>query len=153
MPSPRSSSRRSSKSSSKGSSKSSSKGSSSSKKAKTRKQVRIHSPLNQTRNYSLSSTEKAHKKTMQRYKNCPAYPEFDDFPCVKAYSVFDNMAEYEEHKDLLGLRNNSRVSSINSHYLKTRKKHVSEGKYSRKIPHEFRVYNKDTGEIHDIRFF
>jgi hypothetical protein len=63
------------------------------------------------------------------------------------------MEEYEQHKDIVGLRNHSRKSSIKSHYLKAREKHVSEGKYSRKIPQEFRVYNKDTGEIRDIRSF
>jgi hypothetical protein len=145
MPSPRSSSKR--------SSKSSSRRSSSSKKAKTRKQVRIHSPLNQVRAYSLSPTEKANKRHTSRYRACPKYPEEDDFPCSKAYTVFENMHEYEQHKDDFGLRGNSKKTSVRSHYSQMQDKFATEGKTARKIPHEYRLYNTDTGEIHDVRYF
>jgi len=149
MPSPRSSSRRSSKSSSK----SSSTRSSSSKKAKTRKRVRINSPLNQVRAYTLSSTEKANKRHTHRYKACPKYPEEDDFPCSKAYAVFENMKDYEQHKDDFGLRDHSKRQSIRSHYSQMRGKFALEGKLARKIPQEYRLYDTDTGAVHDLRFF
>jgi len=145
MPSPRSSSKR--------SSKSSSRRSSSSKKAKTRKQVRMHSPLNQLRLYSLSPTEKANKRHMPRYRACPKYPEADDFPCSKAYTVFENINEYEQHKDDFGLRGNSKKASVKSHYSQILDKFATEGKISRKIPHEYRLYDTDTGAIHDVRYF
>jgi hypothetical protein len=146
MPSPRSSSKRSSKSSSRRSS-------SSSKKAKTRKRVRINSPLNQVHAYSLSSTEKANKKYASRYRACPKYPEADDFPCSKAYTVFENMHEYEQHKDDFGLRDNSKRASVRSHYSQMRERFATEGKLARKIPQEYRLYDKDTGAVHDLRFF
>ena len=146
MPNPRSSSKRSSKSSSRRSS-------SSSKKAKTRKQVRIHSPLNQVRAYSLSPTEKANKRHTSRHRPCPKYPEEDDFPCSKAYTVFENMHEYEQHKDDFGLRGNSKRASVRSHYSQMREKFATEEKLARKIPKEYRLYNTDTGEVHDLRFF
>jgi len=149
MPSPRSSSKRPSKSSSR----SSSRRSSSSKKAKTRKQVRINSPLNQFRAYSLSPTEKANKRHMPRYRACPKYPEEDDFPCSKAYTVFENINEYEQHKDDFGLRGNSKRASVKSHYSQMRYKIATEGKIARKIPHEYRLYDTDTGAIHDVRYF
>jgi len=149
MPSPRSSS----KSSSKRSSKSSSRRSSSSKKAKTRKQVRINSPLNKVHAYSLSSTEKANKRHTSRYKACPKYPEEDDFPCSKAYTVFENMHEYEQHKDDFGLRDHSKRKSVRSHYSQMREKFATEGKIAIKIPQEYRLYDKDTGAVHDLRFF
>jgi hypothetical protein len=146
MPSPRSSSKRSSKSSSRRSS-------SSNKKAKTRKQVRINSPLNKVHAYSLSSTEKANKRHTSRYRACPKYPEEDDFPCSKAYTVFENMHEYEQHKDDFGLRDHSKRSSVRSHYSQMREKFATEGKNARKIPPEYRLYDTDTGEVHDLRFF
>lgn len=146
MPSSRSSSKRSSKSSSR-------KSSSSSKKAKTRKQVKIHTPLNQVRIYRLSSTEKANKRHTSRYRACPKYPEEDDFPCSKAYTVFENMHEYEQHKDDFGLRGNSKAASIKGHYLQMREKISTEGKLARKIPQEYRLYDTDTGEVHDLRYF
>jgi len=149
MPSPRSSSRRSSKSSSK----SLSRRSSSSKKAKTRKRVRINSPLNQLHAYSLSSTEKANKRHIARYKACPKYPEEDDFPCSKAYTVFENMREYEQHKDDFGLRDHSKRASVRSHYSQMKGKFALEGKLARKIPQEYRLYDTDTGAVHDLRFF
>lgn len=140
--------------SSKSSSKSSSKkSSSSSKKSKTRKRVRIQSPLNQLRLYSLSSTEKANKRHTSRYRACPKYPEEDDFPCSKAYTVFENMHEYEQHKDDFGLRGNSKKTSVRSHYSQMRDRFATEGKLARKIPKEYRVYDKDTGAVHDIRYF
>ena len=147
MPSSRSSSKKSSKSSSK-------KSSSSSKKTKTRKHVRINSPLNQLRLYTLSSTEKANKKKgTPRYKVCPKYPEEDDFPCSKAYTVFENMHEYEQHKDDFGLRDHSKRASVRSHYSQMREKFATEGQIARKIPQEYRLYDADTGEVHDLRFF
>jgi hypothetical protein len=146
MPSPRSSSRRSSKSSSRRSS-------SSSKKAKTRKRVRINSPLNQVHAYSLSPTEKANKRHTARYKACPKYPEEDDFPCSKAYTVFENMHEYEQHKDDFELRDHSKRASIRSHYSQMKGKFALEGKLARKIPQEYRLYDTDTGAVHDIRHF
>lgn len=149
MPSPRSSSRRSSKSSSRKSSSSSKKSNS-----KTRKRVRINSPLNQVRLYSLSSTEKANKKKdTSRYKVCPKYPEDDDFPCSKAYTVFENMHEYEQHKDDFGLRDYSKRASVKGHYSQMRERFATEGKIARKIPQEYRLYDKDTGAVHDIRHF
>jgi len=146
MPRPKSSSKRSSKSSLKSSP-------SSSKKAKTRKRVRIQSPLNQVRLYSLSSTEKANKRHTSRYRACPKYPEEDDFPCSKAYTVFENMHEYEQHKDDFGLRGNSKKTSVRSHYSQMRDRFATEGKNARKIPQEYRIYDKDTGAVYDIRHF
>ena len=122
--------------------------------AKTRKRVRIYSPENKVHMYSLSSGEKANKKKAPNlYKRCPKYPEMDDFPCYKAYTVFENMYEYEKHKDDFGLRGNSKSASIKKHYAHMREKLSSQGKASRKIPLEYRLYDKDTGEIHDLRYF
>jgi hypothetical protein len=147
MPSPRSSSKRSSKSSTRSSS------SSKKAKAKTRKNVRINSPLNQVRAYTLSSSEKANKRHTPRYKACPKYPEADDFPCSKAYTVFENMHDYEQHKDDFGLRDPSKRASVRSHYSQMREKFATEGKNARKIPPEYRLYDTDTGAVHDLRFF
>jgi len=123
-------------------------------KAQTRKRVRIHSPENKVHMYSLSSGEKANKKKAPNlYKRCPKYPEMDDFPCYKAYTVYENMNEYEQHKDDFGLRGNSKTTSIKKHYADMRAKLSSQGKTQRKIPIEYRLYDKDTGEIHDLRYF
>jgi hypothetical protein len=137
--------------------KSSAKRSASSKTRKNykKKQVKIYSPKNEIRQYSLNSSEKREKRRTKSnvvYRRCKRYPELDEFPCQINNTVFQNMGEFEEFNNLL------REKRLTPGYINPkiyRDSMVSQmkrqGTYKRSIPSEERLYDIDTGIIYDLR--
>jgi hypothetical protein len=152
-PTTSSSSRKSSSSSRKRSSSSRKSSSASKKKSikKTRKNVRINSPGNEIRVYSLGSEERQMKKGPRRKKG-PACGT-GVFPCVHQGVVFDDEEEWNDYIKSLRTKNYGSILAQNrtpaSHKNAMRAKLSAQGKWAKRIPIENRLYDPVTGEIHD----
>ena len=124
------------------------KSSSATKKANRR--VRIHSPKNQIREYSLGSDERKWKpgSPSKRGKTCGS----GIFPCVYRGVVFEDADEWDDYIGNTISRNVSTGHrSISSHRKSTISALSKKGKSSKRIPEQFRLYNNQTGEIYDMR--
>jgi hypothetical protein len=119
---------------------------------KTRKNVRINSPGNETRVYSLGSEERQMKKGPRRKKG-PACGT-GVFPCVHQGVVFDDEEEWNDYIQNLRTRNRGTLRTASrtpaSHKNTMRAKLSAQGKWENRIPKAQRLYDLDTGEIHDI---
>ncbi len=116
---------------------------------KASKRVRINSPQNQIREYSLGSDEKTWKKGSPS-KRGPACGS-GIFPCVYRGAVFENSADWNDHIENSRTRNASTgFRPIRSHRLITMSALSKKGKSARIIPPYRRVYNRDTGEVSDV---
>ena len=119
-------------------------------KKTTKKHVRIHSPRNQTRFYSLGSDEKNMKKDspVKNVNLCG----YGVFPCIYRDTLFENEDEWYDYIDNMRSRNESTgYRSIKSHRSSVMKSLSKQGKLARRIPEEYRLYNVQTGEIFDMR--
>jgi hypothetical protein len=117
---------------------------------KANRRVRIHSPKNQIREYSLGSEEKRWKQgsPSKRGPTCGS----GIFPCVYRGVLFENKDEWEDYTGNTISRNVSTgFRSISSHRKSTISALSKKGKSSKKIPEQFRLYNNQTGEIFDMR--
>lgn len=119
---------------------------------KARKSVKIHSPKNQVRKYSLGSDEKRWKQgsPSKRGPSCGS----GIFPCVYRGVVFEDGDEWEEYRENMISRNASTgFKSISSHRRSVMSNLSKKGKSAKHIPSEFRLYDVQTGEIHDMRTY
>ncbi len=117
---------------------------------KARKHVRIHSPRNETRVYSLGSQEKKWKQgsPSKRGPSC----DTGIFPCVYRGVVFENIDEWNEHVENMVSKNSSRgYMPISSHRRTVMSSLAKKGKSAKRIPQEWRLYDLETGEIYDMR--
>jgi len=117
---------------------------------KTRKNIRFSSPSrNQVKIYA---PENEPMEPMPPYRKCSSRPRERDFPCQIKGAVFNNMEEFNEYARLVNDRNRGHLPAY-MHYANMKKSLKSTGSYKKKIPPQYRYYNEDTGEIHDIRLF
>lgn len=84
------------------------------------KRVKINTPENIIREYSLGSSEREWKQRTptEGIHNCKKYPKkTSDFPCRKKNTIFRNKKEYEDYKELKSERNKSvGYKSKSEHY-------------------------------------
>ncbi len=116
---------------------------------KVKKSVRINSPQNQIREYSLGSDEKTWKKgsPSKRGPTCGS----GVFPCVYRGVVFENSDEWNDHIENSRTKNASTgFKSKRSHRLRTMLDLFKKGKSARRIPPYRRLYDMDTGEVFDV---
>lgn len=117
---------------------------------KLEKRVRINSPRNETRVYSLESDEKTWKRgsPSKRGEKCGQ----GKYPCVYRGVIFENREEWNEYAENTISRNASTGYIPVSSYRKSIISSLSKkGKSAKRIPEEFRLYNIETGEIFDLR--
>jgi hypothetical protein len=146
-------SRSNSKSSSKSSSKSKSKSSSSSKsktwrKVKPKLRVRINTAENKTRKYSLSSSERNEKKAAIKRQYIEPCATKQGYPCMLRGAVIENE---EELHDFIEMNAHKSGKVIQKHLNDTRNELFRQGKYAKRIPPEYRLYDINTGKIYDLR--
>jgi hypothetical protein len=117
---------------------------------KANRRVRIRSPKNQIREYSLGSEEKRWKQGSPSKRGVICGSGI--FPCVYRGVVFEDASEWDEYKENMISRNESTgYRSISSHKRSTMSALSKKGKSAKKIPEDFRLYNNQTGEIFDMR--
>ncbi len=79
------------------------------------------------------------------------------FPCVHKGVVFDDEEEWNDYTTNLRTRNKGTLRTASrtpaSHKNTMRLKLSSQGKWAKRIPTEQRLYDLDTGEIHDITIY
>lgn len=117
---------------------------------KLRKRVRINSPRNETRIYSLESDEKTFKRgsPSKRGEKCGQ----GKYPCVYRGVIFENREEWNEYAENMISRNASTgYIPVSSHRRSIMSSLSKKGKMAKRIPEEFRLYNIETGEIFDMR--
>ena len=118
---------------------------------KARKHVRINSPRNETRVYSLGSEEKRLKQGSPSKRGPPCGKGV--FPCVYRGVIFDE-EEWNEHIVNMSTRNASTgYRPISSHRRSVMSSLYRQGKTAKRIPKEFRLYDLETGDVHDIRTY
>jgi hypothetical protein len=117
---------------------------------KNNKKVRINSPKNQIKVYSLGSEEIKWKQKSPLKKE--DYCENGNFPCLYKGVVFENIDEWNDYIKNRYTRNESTgYKSIDSHKRSIISSLSKKGKLAKKIPEEWRLYNNQTGEVYDIR--
>ena len=115
-----------------------------------RKRVRIHSPNNQIKTYSLESEEKKWKQGSPSKTGIKCGNGI--FPCIYKGVVFENAFEWNDYMDNKILRNETTgFKSVSSHKNSIMSILSKKGKIAKQIPEEWRLYNIQTGEIYDIR--
>jgi hypothetical protein len=117
---------------------------------KQKKRVRINSPRNEIRSYSLGSDEKKWKQgsPSKRGEKCGK----GIYPCMYRGVVFENREEWNDYASNLLSRNSSTgYRPVSSHRKSTMSALSKKGKSAKRIPEEFRLYNIETGEIFDMR--
>jgi hypothetical protein len=118
---------------------------------KARKHVRINSPRNETRVYSLGSEEKRLKQGSPSKRGPPCGKGV--FPCVYRGVIFDE-EEWNDHIVNMSTRNASTgYRPISSHRRSVMSSLYKQGKTAKRIPKEYRLYDLETGEVHDIRSY
>jgi hypothetical protein len=118
---------------------------------KARKHVRINSPRNETRVYSLGSEEKRLKHGSPSKRGPPCGTGV--FPCVYRGVIFDE-EEWNDHIVNMSTRNASTgYRPISSHRRSVMSSLYKQGKTAKRIPKEYRLYDLETGEVHDIRSY
>jgi hypothetical protein len=96
--------------------------------------------------------KKMSKSANNHLSYCPTYPHHEDFPCKKGQIIIENVQDYMDYVDERNEKNKStNYRSVKTHYDSMRSKHINEGSYKYKIPEEYRLLDKDTGVIVDIR--
>jgi hypothetical protein len=119
---------------------------------KARKHVRINSPRNETRVYSLGSEEKRWKQGSPSKRGNPCGNGI--YPCVYRGVVFENKDEWNEHVENTISRNATTGHiPISSHRRSIMSSLYKKGKTAKRIPKEYRLYDLETGEVHDIRTY
>lgn len=117
---------------------------------KARKHVRINSPRNETRVYSLGSEEKRLKQGSPSKRGNPCGNGI--YPCVYRGVIFENRDEWNDFIENMSTRNASTgYRPISSHRRSTMSALSKKGKSAKSIPEEWRLYNLETGEIYDMR--
>jgi hypothetical protein len=118
------------------------------KTRKTKKSIKINSPKNSIKEYSLNSEEKRSKQhPRSNLVKCSGYNGV--FPCVKHNTIFRNRREWVEYVKLSASdgKNVGRSREIVMSELSKK------GKTAKNIPKEYRLYNIQTGEVFDLRDF
>jgi hypothetical protein len=117
---------------------------------KIKKRVRISSPRNETRTYSLGSEEKQWKQGSPQKTGVKCGQ--DIFPCVYRGVVFENIEEWDEFMENSITRNSTTgYRPVSSHRKSTMSSLSKTGKRGKRIPEEWRIYNTETGEVFDMR--
>lgn len=115
------------------------------------KRVKFHSPKNEIKLYELDSAEKRMKVDSPKHLNVANCGK-DIYPCHLRGVVFENKAEWEDYLENLRARNVTTGHKPVSLHRKSIMSNLSrQGKSSKRIPPEFRLYNIETGEITDMR--
>jgi len=117
------------------------------KQEKKTKRVRIHSPSN---TIQIIEPRSSIRESNPTYEECTGR----NYPCMFKGAIIDNRQEIQDYLDMLREKNastgyKSRIAHKTDIFSKLRKT----GKYAKKIPQEFRLYNIETGEIFDMRNF
>lgn len=117
---------------------------------KTRKNIRFSSPSrNQIKIYAPDNEP---MEPIPSYRKCSSRPRESDFPCQIRGAIFYNIEEFNEYARLVNDKNKGRLPAY-MHYANMKKTLKSSGSYKKKIPPQYRYYDEETGEIHDIRLF
>jgi hypothetical protein len=119
---------------------------------KNKKTVRIHSPHNTVLKYDLDSEEKQMKRGSPKTTNVKCGYKNNVYPCVYQETVFGSKEEWDDYILSTHDRNKSTgYRSIHEHDRLTVASLKKKGKFARRIPKEYRIYNEVTGEIYDNR--
>lgn len=114
------------------------------------KRVTIHSPKNEMRLYDLDSAEINAKYTPKHLKMEKCGKGI--YPCSLRDVIFENEEEWNDYLESLRTRNvTTGHKSVSSHRRSIMRSLALQGKTSRRIPEEWRLYNVKTGEIIDMR--
>jgi len=115
------------------------------------RRVRFNSPANTTRKYSLNSSERKEKRDSPKGRLRPC-GENGPFPCTYSGARFDNIQELNEFFRMRREKNAStNYRNVSAYRLAITSQLHKQGKYKKKIPEEFRIYNTQTGEVFDMR--
>jgi hypothetical protein len=117
---------------------------------KIKKRVRIYSPKNETRLYSLGSEEKRLKQGSPPKNVIPCGT--GRFPCKYRGVIFENIDEWNDYDENLKTKNKSIGKNSASLHRKSVMRSLSkQGKSAKRIPQEWRLYDTQTGDIYDMR--
>jgi hypothetical protein len=117
---------------------------------KIKKRVRIYSPKNETRLYSLGSEEKRLKQSSPPKNGIPCGT--GRFPCKYRGVIFENIDEWKDYDENLKTKNKSiGKSSVSLHRRSIMRSLSKQGKSAKIIPQEWRLYDTQTGDVYDMR--
>lgn len=117
--------------------------------------MRFRTSQNQVRVFSLHSDEKR-AKVPEDLDAARALPKCNgvQFPCRYQDTVFHNPQEWHEFGQMMRDKNKSTAyRSRSSHRQQMRTELHRQGRLARNIPAEWRLYNTQTGEVHDLRTY
>lgn len=116
---------------------------------RSQKKVRMNSPKNIVKEYSLDSEEKKYKSS-KIPSNITTKCGSGRFPCKYRNTVFQNGQEWKDYLNIINNRNTKNTGLSRQTVMSELSK---KGKSAKKIPPEYRLYNIQTGEIFDLRDF
>ena len=122
-------------------------------KNKTKKRVKIVSAKNQIREFEIDSAERKMKQSHKKH-----FPFcFSDngqpfkFPCKYKNIVFNDAEDMQGFFEEYDIKRASEDTNAKMRKTKTILDLVKKGKYMKKIPPAYRLYDVDSGEIYDMR--
>jgi len=119
---------------------------------KNKKTVRIHSPGNTLLEYDLDNEEKEMKRGSPKTTDVKCGFTNNVYPCVYQETEFGSKKEWDDYILSTHTRNKStNYRPIHEHGRLTVASLKKKGKFAKKIPQEYRIYNEVTGEIYDKR--